>query len=85
LRGRLPRTGFDGQVALSEPTLLPKRLSGELTGALEAQLAAVAARPNVRPEELASAALRDLGALESAVAQPRATGAGTELWTGNGK
>ena len=36
------------------------RLSVELTGALEAQLAAVAARLNVRPEELAVAALRDL-------------------------
>ncbi len=36
------------------------RLSVELTGTLEAQLAAVAARLNVRPEELATAALRDL-------------------------
>jgi hypothetical protein len=36
------------------------RLSVELTATLEAQLAAVAARLNVRPEELAAAALRDL-------------------------
>jgi len=36
------------------------RLSVELTAALEAQLATVAARLNVRPEELAAAALRDL-------------------------
>jgi hypothetical protein len=36
------------------------RLSVELTGALEAQLAAVAARLNVSAEELAAAALRDL-------------------------
>jgi len=36
------------------------RLSVELTGALEAQLAAVAARLNVSAEELATAALRDL-------------------------
>ena len=36
------------------------RLSVELTGALEAQLAAVAARLNVSPEALAAAALRDL-------------------------
>ena len=36
------------------------RLSVELTGALEAQLAAVAARLNVSAEALAAAALRDL-------------------------
>ena len=36
------------------------RLSVELTGPLEAQLAAVAARLNVSAEELAAAALRDL-------------------------
>ena len=36
------------------------RLFVELTGALEAHLAAVAARLNVRPEELAASALREL-------------------------
>ena len=36
------------------------RLSVELTAALEAQLAVVAARLNVSAEELAAAALRDL-------------------------
>lgn len=36
------------------------RLSVELTGALAAQLAAVAARLNVSAEALAAAALRDL-------------------------
>ena len=36
------------------------RLSVELTPALEAQLAAVAARLNVSAEDLAAAALRDL-------------------------
>jgi hypothetical protein len=36
------------------------RLSVDLSPAQEAQLAAVAARLNVRPEELAAAALRDL-------------------------
>ena len=40
--------------------LFSMRLSVELTGALEAQLAAVAARLNVSAEELAAAALRDL-------------------------
>jgi hypothetical protein len=36
------------------------RLSVDLSPALEAQLAAVAARLNVRAEDLAAAALRDL-------------------------
>jgi hypothetical protein len=36
------------------------KLSVELTGALEAQLAAVAQRLGVAPEQLAAAALRDL-------------------------
>ena len=49
----LPEAGRRGRIPST-------RLSVELTPALEAQLAAVAARPNVSAEELAAAALRDL-------------------------
>ena len=49
----LPGAGLRGQI----PSM---RLSVELTPALEAQLAAVAARLNVSAEDLAAAALRDL-------------------------
>lgn len=51
-------------LALSGPThywqISAMRLSVELTPALEAQLAAVAARLNISVEDLAAAALRDL-------------------------
>ena len=50
------------------------RLSVELTSAQEAQLAAVAARLNVRAEDLAAAALRDLLAEREADFQAAATG-----------
>ena len=49
----LPGAGPRGQIS-------SMRLSVELTPALEAQLAAVAARLNVSAEDLAAAALRDL-------------------------
>ena len=49
----LPGGGRPGRV-------LSIRLSVDLPPALEAQLAAVAARLNVRAEDLAAAALRDL-------------------------
>jgi hypothetical protein len=49
------------------------RLSVDLTPALEAQLAAVAARLNVSAEDLAAAALRDLLAQREADFQAAAT------------
>ena len=49
------------------------RLSVELTPALEAQLAAVAARLNVSAEDLAAAALRDLLAQREADFQAAAS------------
>jgi hypothetical protein len=55
---RLPTASLPG--ARLRGQIPPMRLSVELTPALEAQLAAVAARLNVSAEELAAAALRDL-------------------------
>jgi hypothetical protein len=49
------------------------RLSVDLSPALEAQLAAVAARLNVSAEDLAAAALRDLLAQREAGFQAAAT------------